>query len=101
MRRKCGGGTLTDGTSYSYIRYTDGLQICWGQDKRMTVGWIEYTLPMPFKDSKYTLSFAYTNMGSANGIQFRNMGTTSQTSTKFNNYNPSGETQWLAVGKWK
>ena len=84
----------------SYVRYKNGLQICFGALK-FTNGWSTYfTLPVPFKDTNY----AVTAMGTNRAL----LGTEPVETSRFKAAasNPSGADlafngNYLAVGFWR
>lgn len=50
-----------------YIRYANGVQICWGEVPRWTLTWADhqsnYNLPKPFKDTNYTVQTTPKGLG--------------------------------------
>lgn len=51
----------------NYIRYANGVQICWGVIQKYTITWsdheLDYTLPKPFKDTNYTVQTTAKGVG--------------------------------------
>lgn len=89
-----------DSRGDNYVRYSTGLQICFGSLK-FTGGWNTYfTLPVPFKDTNY----AVTAMGEDRAL----LGTEPVETSRFTAAasNPSGANltfngNYLAVGFWR
>lgn len=76
----------------NYIRYTDGLQICWGQAKGATT----VTLPQPFVSYDYRISLTDIGQDKHSG------GAGNRTTTTFYIFGGSGVYfHWIAIGKWK
>lgn len=50
-----------------YIRYANGVQICWGQIQKYTLLWTDHqstwNLPKPFKDTNYTVQTTSKGVG--------------------------------------
>lgn len=88
-----------------WLRYSDGLQICWGSNKigsnhiKATV-----TLPMPFANEGYFVSCTYNDTEHAPSVS-----TTAgnKTTTKFEiaaanpQYSWDRWPDWVAIGRWK
>ena len=75
-----------------YIRYSDGLQICFGQSN----GSKTVTLPQPFVSYDYNIALTDVGKDAHSG------GAGSRTSTSFYLYGASSvDFHWIAIGKWK
>lgn len=76
----------------NYIRYTSGLQICWGQAEGST----RVTLPQPFVSVEYQVSLTDV------GVDRHSGGAGQRKTTTFYIYGPGGVFyHWIAIGKWK
>ena len=83
--------------TYNYIRYKNGLQICWG---RVNTGdFLDVTFPVPFINTNYTAldSPIYTK-GTSSGYGYCYDFTT--TSFKVIQ-GSSSQGSWFAIGRWK
>lgn len=86
-----------------YIRYSSGLQICWGRVKvngAITETNKKVTFPVSFKSTPAVLTTSNANylgynvmVGWETATSFT-IGTTSEAPA-------SGETNWFAIGRWK
>lgn len=74
--------------SSGYVRFGNGLQICWGIGGAGTV-----TLPVPFANTNYQVTTSQVGGGHT-----YNCGTDNYTTTSFNitNY----QAHWIAIGYW-
>lgn len=90
----------------NYIRYSNGIQICWG---RMATSTGTQTINFqPFINANYSVAICKLSTSSSNvnpnfrwlrGLMCYNLTTTSFQSDDFN-----GESQprsWIAIGRWK
>ena len=95
----------------NYIRYENGIQICWGTTSPVTTNagtstTTTVTFPVAFKDATYTVTFV--DRFGANAWANHTISTNSYTTTKVGLYlqNNAGGTytytlSWMAVGFWK
>lgn len=85
----------------NYVRYANGLQICFGALDFASNGWSAYfTLPVPFKDTNY----AVTAMGDTRALLGAEPVETSRFKAAAGNPNGSNMAfsgNYLAVGYWK
>lgn len=81
--------TMAHGTNY--VRFGNGLQICWGNS---AVGQT-ITLPQPFKDANYRITFCQTDGGEHN----INNVVTDKTTTSFR-FSRGYTGDWIAIGYW-
>ena len=80
----------------NYIRYGNGLQMCWGNISTTTSG-TTVTFGAAFKDTNYIL----VNQGTGYSI---NAGHRSKTTTSViieSSSTTSAGVNWIAIGKWK
>ena len=96
-------GTLTWGgkniervesSGTNYIRYANGLQICWGRIANVTTSATTVTFPVAFTDANYSIAFG----NSINAIpKFGNI-----LSTSFNVSMTTGtdNVRYVAIGRW-
>lgn len=88
-----------DSVGSNYIRYVNGLQICWGEAEAEETSTI--TLPKAFVSGHY---YATANplSSSANAYQM-SVSERTTTSFKINSYDgaKNRSKMWLAIGKWK
>jgi hypothetical protein len=83
---------LVDSIGSNYIRYTSGLQICWGQAR----GGTTVTLPQSFVSYDYQISLTDVGQDKHSG------GAGNKTTTTFYIFGGSGVYfHWIAIGKWK
>lgn len=84
----------------NYIRYYNGLQICWGTTSGGMSSWIfTVTLPKPYKDTTYKVFGTPIAQGS-DSYNFNQQEITS--SSQFEIRNRAGsDINWLTIGKWK
>lgn len=88
-----------DSTGEGYIRYANGLQICYGS-ANCSQGGTSNNLPMPFKDSSYTLTATYT--GALNNVNISVARTDMSTFTLYQSYSADVLTaDYIAIGLWK
>lgn len=95
----------------NYIRYVNGLQICWGHSANKTVNGSNsvsqvVTFPVAFKDSDYAVSFTsrYSGGSWTNNTLVINNNTTTSIELFLQNVTGSAYTfyfVWMAVGYWK
>ena len=78
--------TVSHGSNY--VRFGNGLQICWGVGGAGTV-----TLPVPFANTKYQVTTSQVGGGHT-----YNCGTENYTTTSFNITNH--QSHWIAIGYW-
>ena len=88
-----------DSMGEGYIRYSNGLQICYGS-ANCSQGGTSNNLPMPFKDSSYTLTATYT--GANNSVNISVVRTDMNTFTLYQSYSADVLTaDYIAIGLWK
>ena len=88
-----------------YIRYSNGLQICWGTMGSSNVEWVYRLFPKPFIDTTIymTATQVYTTSDRANfknaavGIEIYNSSTFSITVYSSANW----QVNFYAIGRWK
>lgn len=78
--------TISHGTRY--VRFGNGLQICWGAGTGVQV------FPQPFRDTNYMIADS-----DLTHHKYEGMWTTNKTTTQFEVRN-SGNAQWIAIGYW-
>lgn len=95
----------------NYIRYGNGLQICWGQTGSQTANAnadksASITFPVAFKDTTYTISFI--DRYSSGGWTDHTFSTSTYSTTSVNVYLRNNTTSnytftfsWMAIGTWK
>lgn len=95
----------------NYIRYDNGLQICWGQTGSQTANAnaeksASITFPVAFKDTTYTISFI-DRFGSGTWTD-HTYSTSTYSTTSVNVYLRNNTTSnytftfsWMAIGTWK
>lgn len=83
-----GSACITDSHGSNYVRFGNGLQICWGVGGTGTV-----TLPVPFANTNYQVTTSQVGGGHT-----YNCGTDNYTTTSFNI--ASYQAHWVAVGYW-
>ena len=88
-----------------YIRYSNGLQICWGNADSDIVAWVNLLFPKPFKDTMIymTTSQVYASNDRDN---FKNASVgvvvSSNTTFSISVYNSSlWSVNYYAIGNWK
>ena len=74
--------------STNYMRFGNGLQICWGAGTGVQV------FPQPFKDTNYMIAVGDTSYHKYEGVW-----TSEKTTTQFK-INNSNNAQWVAIGYW-
>lgn len=91
----------------NYIRFGNGVQICWGDSKFTTntggVGFYEVglTFPVPFIDKNYAISFTETEQWNTGAIATLGRAwSTNARATCFSKTSNWGFT-YIAIGKWK
>ena len=103
-----------------YIRYANGVQICWGQIQKWTLTWADHqsnhNLPKPFKDTNYTVQTTAKGTGedflhveveptdiSYFHCSFIPFNTYSNGTIKaiWGDYQQSYNSLYLAIGYWK
>lgn len=88
-----------DSRGNGYIRYSNGLQICYGS-ANCSQGGESNNLPMPFNDSSYTLTATYT--GTINNVSISVARTANNTFTLYQSYSADVLTaDYIAIGLWK
>ena len=81
--------TVSHGSDY--VRFGNGLQICWGNNSTgQTI-----TLPQPFKDANYKITFCQTDGGEHNINQV----VADKTATMFR-FSRGYTGDWIAIGYW-
>ena len=95
----------------NYIRYDNGLQICWGHTANKTVNGNSntsqmVTFPVAFKNSDYSVSVTsrYVSGSWTNNTTLINNNTTTSVELFIDNATSSAYTfyfVWIAVGSWK
>lgn len=85
-----GNNTIVTTVSHGsrYVRFGNGLQICWG------VGTGVQVFPQPFRDTDYMIADSDLTYH-----KYEGMWTTNKTTTQFEIKN-SGQAQWIAIGYW-
>lgn len=84
-----------------YIRYENGLQICWGSAGLTGGANTVVTLPVAFADTKYSM-YVTRNSGETATTAVNVWLRDPQTTTTFNIYaDLTTGCRWLAVGRWK
>lgn len=78
----------TTAHSTNYMRFGNGLQICWG------VGTDVQVFPQPFKDANYMIAVSDLTYH-----KYEAMWTSNKTTTQFK-INNSSNAQWIAMGYW-
>lgn len=78
----------TESHGSNYVRFGNGLQICWG------VGTGVQVFPQPFKDIDYMIADSDMTYH-----KYEGMWTTNKTTTRFEIKN-SSQAQWIAIGYW-
>lgn len=94
-------GVVASGTGY--IRYTSGVQICWGRVKvngAITATNKQVTFPVAFKSTPAVLTTSNANYLGNNVMVGWETATSFTIGTA--GENPAvGETSWFAIGRWK
>ena len=97
------GRTDVVASGENYIRYANGLQICWG----VTYDNTEFTFPMPFKDITYSLILTHKEENHPNTILAYSINDMTNTKVLVRVWNVYAG-GWLglpinimAIGKWK
>lgn len=96
----------------NYVRYSDGLQICWGErtiqrQSTTSVRTYEDELPKPFKDASYAVAFGMKDNQSSgyhDGTVQHYARTASKISVLIDMDNSSRYTTgytYIAIGRWK
>lgn len=91
-----GNGVETSGTDY--IRFSNGLQICWGDKSSGSSGGVNVFFPVPFSATP-----PYIGFGSITATQFTPY-LKLRSNTFFTWYKEGttfGKVCWVAIGKWK
>lgn len=78
----------TDSHGTNYVRFGNGLQICWGSGTGVQV------FPQPFKDTNYMIADSDLTYH-----KYEGMWTSDKTTTQFK-INNSDNAQWIAIGYW-
>lgn len=93
---------IIDSYGSNFIRFTNGLQICWGQTSATSsTGALSVSLPKAFLDTNYGLSVSVVYAGNNWSSQIY---VYLKTTSNFQYYKYSAvsvPTTWIAVGKWK
>ena len=76
-----------------YIRFCNGLQICWGENNKTTTAAV---FDVPFKAANYTLVLGGSE--DLNNAWYVASRTTTGFTPKQNGF--AGVTNWIAIGKW-
>lgn len=79
---------ITDSHASRYMRFGNGLQICWGAGTGVQV------FLQPFRDTDYMIADSDLTYH-----KYEGMWTTNKTTTQFEVKN-SGNAQWIAIGYW-
>ena len=78
----------TESIGNRFVRFGNGLQICWGAGTGVQV------FPQPFRDTGYMIADSDLTYH-----KYEGMWTTNKTTTQFEVKN-SGSAQWIAIGYW-
>lgn len=87
-QRKTGEILTTVSRGSNYVRFGNGLQICWGSGTGVQ------TFQQPFRDIWYMIADSDLTYH-----KYEGMWTTNKTTTQFEVKN-SGNAQWIAIGYW-
>lgn len=90
-QRKTGEILTTVSLSSGYVRFGNGLQICWGNSPVNQI----ITLPQAFKNNTYRVTFCQTNNAEHN----INNTVVDKTTTSFK-FNRGYQGDWIAIGWW-
>lgn len=84
----------------NYIRYNNGLQICFGDASG--TGTPTFTFPVPFKDATYKIAIVPESTDDGY-VTFRSISAISKTTTDFKRGQQGRDfhTQYIAIGHWK
>lgn len=93
------------GLGEGWVRYSDGLQICWGAVVIMA-NYVNavVNLPVPFSNTGYSAVAAYTDVGNTPGVSTTagNKTTTAFAVAAASPYYDWGRLlDWVAIGRWK
>lgn len=85
-----------------WVRVADGTQICYNVLTYSSTGDQTITLPLPFKDTNYVVSWSFENTESSTQLSIRVMAATHKTTSTFiNRFVSKVPYIYIAIGRWK
>lgn len=86
----------------NFVRYDDGLQICWLYRQGEGSAWRTITLPRPFIDTNYRVFYAFEGSTGTTGVSTRSISANDKAISYFRSWDIAelGKVIWV-VGKWK
>ena len=92
----------------NYIRYTNGLQICWNAGMNFDTNGTDIVLPVPFKDANYAVNVTTRGLTTSTNIALPKVTTKSNTgfvimavATSNISSFTGGTADYIAIGLWK
>lgn len=99
---------VVESSGTNYIRYTNGLQICWRTGANFDTNGTEFVLPVPFKDANYAVNVTTRGLTTSTNIALPKVTTKSNTgfvmmavATSNISSFTGGTADYVAVGWWK
>ena len=93
--------SVIEASGTNYIRYTNGIQVCWGTIN-VTTSNPTTTFPMAFNDvPSITMTLHGTNFTRATSVQAPSLTATNFSSSVYSNSHTSGTASYIAWGFWK
>ena len=86
----------------NFVRYANGIQICFFEIQGQGSGWEMVSLPRPFVDTNYRVFFAFEGSTGTTSVSTRSISANDKTTTSFNQYDVAQLYKAIfVVGKWK
>lgn len=100
-----GGAKAIDSGSNAngyWLKLADGTQICYKSVTYSSTGDQTITLPLPFINTNYVVSWSFENTESNAQLSFRVMASTNKTTSTFiNRFVSKVPYIYIAIGRWK